>query len=231
MRSALRAAAGAACVAGRGPRAARAALLAVLGVVACAAASAQTVTFNGRMGDKALLVIDGQPRTVALGATVLGVHLIGFQGDDAQVEFGGRKASLLQGAPVNLGGSGDGGNGHEIVLPAGPGGHFLATGSINGHAAQFMVDTGATLVAIDRQQADAMGLQYRNHPHGIVMTANGAAPAYQVTLDSVRIGDVQVYDVDAVVIPGSMGRVLLGNSFLSRFQMRRDNDVMRLEKR
>jgi aspartyl protease family protein len=47
----------------------------------------------------------------------------------------------------------------------------------------------------------------------------------------VRIGDVQVYDVDAVVIPGSMGRVLLGNSFLSRFQMRRDNDVMRLEKR
>ena len=50
-------------------------------------------------------------------------------------------------------------------------------------------------------------------------------------LDSVRIGDVEIYGVDAVVVPDGMPYVLLGNSFLSRFQMRRDNDQMVLERR
>ena len=47
----------------------------------------------------------------------------------------------------------------------------------------------------------------------------------------VRVGDVEVYDVDAAVLGASMPYVLLGNSFLTRFQMKRENDVLRLEKR
>jgi len=62
-------------------------------------------------------------------------------------------------------------------------------------------------------------------------TANGDVPAQLVTLNSVRVGDVELYNVAAVVVPQPMPMVLLGNSFLSRLQMRRENDVMRLELR
>ena len=64
-----------------------------------------------------------------------------------------------------------------------------------------------------------------------VSTANGNAIGYQIQLDSVRVGDVQVYGVDAIVMPQSMPYVLLGNSFLTRFQMQRTNDQLVLEKR
>ena len=63
------------------------------------------------------------------------------------------------------------------------------------------------------------------------MTANGVVPAYQIQLGTIRIGDVEVRDVEAIVIPGTISHVLLGNSFLNRFQMRRENDVMTLELR
>jgi aspartyl protease family protein len=200
-------------------------------LVACVGAHAQTVTFNGRMGDRALLVIDGQPRTVGTGTTVQGVRLLGLDGDDAKVEFGGKTVVLHQGAPVNLGRAESAGAGREIVLPAGPGGHFLAEGSINGRATRFMVDTGATMVALSAAEADRLGVDYKRSPAGYVNTANGSTLAYHVMLDSVRIGDVQVYNVDAVVVQAPLDRVLLGNTFLSHFQMTRDNDVMRLEKR
>jgi aspartyl protease family protein len=56
-------------------------------------------------------------------------------------------------------------------------------------------------------------------------------PLRLIVLNSVRIGDVEVANVEAAVHPGSLGIVLLGNSFLTRFQMKRENDVMRLERR
>ena len=62
-------------------------------------------------------------------------------------------------------------------------------------------------------------------------TAYGNIVAQLVTLTSVRLGEVEVFNVNAVVTPMAMPYVLLGNSFLTRFQMRRDNDVMRLEVR
>ena len=55
--------------------------------------------------------------------------------------------------------------------------------------------------------------------------------AYKASLDVVRIGDVQVYNVDAVVLPQQMPFILLGNSFLTRFQMKRENDRLTLDKR
>ena len=62
-------------------------------------------------------------------------------------------------------------------------------------------------------------------------TANGDVPNYSAKLATVRIGDVQVYEVDAVVSPAPMPYILLGNSFLTRFQMKRENDVMTLDLR
>ena len=65
----------------------------------------------------------------------------------------------------------------------------------------------------------------------MTQTANGAVPVHRLNLNAVRVGEVEVANVDAVVIPAQMPYILLGNSFLGRFQMRRDNDVMRLERR
>jgi len=198
-------------------------------------ASAQTVTMNGAIGTRqALLVIDGQPQAVAVGATVKGVRLLSLSPTQAEIEIGGARRTLTLGAgPVRMaGGGGGGGGGREIVLTAGPGGHFMTAGAINGRAANFMVDTGATSVAMGQVDADRMGIDYKNSPRrGLAETANGRVPAYGVTLSSVRIGDVEVANVEAVVLPAAMPHILLGNSFLTRFQMKRENDVMRLEKR
>jgi aspartyl protease family protein len=201
-------------------------------VLLFAAAQSQTVSLSGSMGNKALLVIDGTPRTVAAGSTHAGVKLVSVTANDAVVEINGKRVALAQGGtPVNLGGTASEGSGSQIVLNAVSGGHFVSSGSINGKTVRFMVDTGATSVAISQQEADRIGLNYRSGTRGHSQTANGLVPVYRTKLDSVRVGDVQVFNVDAVVMPMPMDMVLLGNSFLSRFQMRRDNDVMRLEKR
>ena len=96
---------------------------------------------------------------------------------------------------------------------------------------RFLVDTGATQVAIGQAEADRLGLAYRSAPRGFTNTANGQVPIWKVSLGVVRVGEVQVYNVDAVVLPAPMPYVLLGNSFLTRFQMKRENDTLTLAKR
>jgi aspartyl protease family protein len=200
-----------------------------------ASASAQTVTLNGSMGTRqALLVIDGVPRVVEIGATVQGVRLVSLTDTQAEIEVAGKRRLLVAGAgPVRLGEGAEStaGSSNEIVLTAGPGGHFTAEGKINGRAVSFLVDTGATAIALGQADADRIGLNYKDAPRGFAGTANGRIPVNLVTLSSVRVGDVEVANVQAVVMPASMQHVLLGNSFLTRFQMKRDNDTMRLTRR
>lgn len=197
-----------------------------------AAHAATSIALGARMGDKALLIINGKSRAVPVGATTQGVKLLSLSSDAAVVEVDGQRQTLrMGGTPVDLSGEPAPGGGSRIVLPMGSGGHFRSAGSINGKPVFFMVDTGATQVALSQSEADRIGLNYRDSPRGMVQTANGAVPVHSVRLGSVRIGDVQIYEVDAVVMPAKMNQVLLGNSFLSRFQMRRDNSTMTLDKR
>ena len=201
-------------------------------LVASMGASGQTVSLSGSLGDKALLVIDGAPRSVAVGTTANGVRLISVNGGEAMVEVGGKRVALaIGGAQVNLGGAVSEGGGSRIVLAAQGGGHFFTAGSINGKATQFLVDTGATFVAIGQAEADRLGIDYRSGQRGLGSTANGAVAVYRTILTSVRIGDVTVYNVEASVLQAPLGYVLLGNSFLARFQMKRENDTLTLEKR
>lgn len=208
-------------------------LAALLAVAASAAASAQTVTLNGSMGTRqALLVIDGVPRVVEVGALVLGVKLLSLSATQAEVDVGGTRRLLFAGASqVRLGGSDSIVGGNEIVLTAGTGGHFTTEGKINGSAVTFVVDTGATTIALSQLDAERIGLNYKNGRRGFANTANGSVPMHTVTLSSVRIGDVEVANVEAAVLPAAMSHVLLGNSFLTRFQMKRDNDTLRLIRR
>ena len=195
---------------------------------------AQTVGLAGMLGAKALLIVDGAPpKSVAAGETYKGVKVISTQGDVAVLEIGGKQHSLRVGdAPAQVGGGiSEGAGGSRVVLSAGSGGHFVTVGQINGQAVQFLVDTGASAVSLSAEQAQRMGLSYQKGQLIQMSTANGMIPAWRMKLATVRIGDVVVYDVDSVISSGSMPFVLLGNSFLSRFQMTRTNDQLVLEKR
>jgi aspartyl protease family protein len=196
------------------------------------AAGPRSVSLTGSMGDKALLVIDGTPRALAVGATYQGVKLLSLADGEARVEVDGKPALLRLGAPVSVRGTGpEAGAGTVIVMTAGSGGHFVSSGTINGRAVQFLVDTGATTVSMGQADAARIGVNLDNARQGLVQTANGVVAVRHVTLHSVRIGDVEVYNVAATVVPAPMSHVLLGNSFLTRFQMKRVNDMLTLEKR
>lgn len=209
--------------------------LAASAVGVLAQEAAREVALGGRMGDKALLMTQGRTVVLAIGQREGRLRLLRWEGDAAVVDDGGTQLRLRVGqAPLRLGTAASaaaGNGGREIVIPAGPGGHFLTAGSINGKAVRFMVDTGATLIALPRSEAARLGLDLRAARAVVTQTANGPATAQMLPLQRVRVGDVEVYDVMAVVTEAPLPFVLLGNSFLERFQWRRDNDVMRLEKR
>ena len=150
------------------------------------------------------------------------------------MEIGGKRHTLRVGdAPASVGGSG----GRQraatsIVLTAGSGGHFMTQGAINGRAVQFMVDTGATSVAMGVPDAERLGLTTRPASRAAVSTANGTVHglAHEAGLGAhrrrggLRRGRRRCS-------PQPMPYILLGNSFLTRFQMKRDNDQMVLERR
>lgn len=186
----------------------------------------------GSLGSRALLVIDGKPRQVAIGSTVDGVRLVSVSGNDAVVEVKGQRVTLqLGGSPANLGGLASEGTGNKIVLTSASGGHYLTSGTINGQTVRFVVDTGATNVTMGAADAERIGIDYKKGQLGYSNTANGSVPSFRVSLASVRIGEVLVYNVDATVVPSAMPYVLLGNSYLDRFQLRRENDRLTLEKK
>ncbi len=198
--------------------------------LAAAVAQAQSVSLAGRMGDRALLIVNGQPHTVAVGATAAGVRLLRWAGEDAEVEVAGAKSRLRVGAtPAQVGAARAPSAAREIVMTASSGGHFTPTGTINGQAVRFVVDTGATLVALGKDEALRLGVDLSHARIGMSQTANGPVVVQIVVLDRVRVGEIEITNVGAVVLPQPLPFILLGNSFLSRFQMRRDNDVMRLE--
>ncbi|MFP8779215.1 TIGR02281 family clan AA aspartic protease [Hydrogenophaga sp. RWCD_12] len=208
-------------------------LLAGTTVWVSAQTTAPQVALSGVSGQKALLVIDGAPpRFVAIGQTQQGVKLLSLDGDAATVEVNGQKQSLqVGGAPVSVGKAKAGGGSQRIVLTADPSGHFLPDGQINGKTVKFMVDTGATTVALGAAEAKRIDLKFEHGKRIQMSTANGVSVGYLIRLDSVRVGDVVAYEVDAVVSPQPMPFVLLGNSFLNRFQLQKTNDQLTLEKR
>ncbi len=208
-------------------------LLVWLALLVLPQAWAQGVLLAGLAGGKALLVINGEaPRFLSPGQVANGVRLIELGGDSAVVEVAGERRTLRLGqAPITMSAAPQATAGNRVVLEAGPGGHFVTAGQINGGHVQFMVDTGATVVSLGRPDAERIGLKPGDGKPVQMNTANGVVLGYQVRLSSVKVGDATLYEVPAVVMPMPMPYVLLGNSFLSRFQLKRDNTQLILEKR
>lgn len=109
--------------------------------------------------------------------------------------------------------------------------NYVTSGSINGVPVKFIVDTGASKVAISAREARHMGLDYKNKGKPIkVNTASHVWPGYAVTFDSVRVGDIEVRWVEGIVIEGDKPDVpLLGMSFLNKMTVTKEGEVMRLE--
>ncbi|MEK8085584.1 retropepsin-like aspartic protease [Aquabacterium sp. A3] len=199
-----------------------------------AGAQAASVAMTGHMGGKALLVINGgAPKALAAGQSHQGVKVVSVQSDQTVIEVDGQRDTItLGGVPTIIMGQGGGGGGaREIVLMAGTGGHYFAQGAINGRSVRFVVDTGATSVAMGAEEARRLGIKFENGTPIQMGTANGVVRAYRVNLRSVRIQNVEVFDVEASVVPMAMPVVLLGNSFLGRFQMNQTNETLRLTRR
>ena len=204
-----------------------AALLAATGLPA---AYAQSVALAGILGGKALRVVDGSaPRRVAPGGSHMGVRVVSVGRDGVVLEVAGAQRAIQLGeSPVSIGGSAAG---QRIVLKADARGHFINSGFINGRVMQYMVDTGATTVAIGRPDAQRMGLKFEQGQPVMMNTANGTAQGWRMRLESVRVGDVELRSVDAIVTAEAMPYVLLGNSFLREFHMNRSGDEMVLQRR
>jgi aspartyl protease family protein len=206
---------------------------ALLALVLPAVGWAQSVALTGVMGERALIVIDEQAPVVLRPGEARGaVTLISVDANEAVLDIGGQRQTLRVGdRPVSFSGAGAAQGAGRIVLHAGDNGHFFGTGRFNGVTEPFVIDTGASSVVVSAAQADSLGLNYRAGERGAVTTANGTIAAYHLKLDSVRVGEVEVYNVETTVVPQGMGVILLGNSFLSHFRMKQDNGELVLERR
>jgi aspartyl protease family protein len=198
---------------------------------AAAAIDVQVVAVSP--GSSADVTIDGiGPITIGVGETIEGVTVVSADRRGAVVRVGGATKTLpLVAYRAPSGGGGAGSGGEMITLRADPSGHFLARGSINGKPVHFLVDTGATTVAICRADAERLGIDFRRGRPVIAETANGLGRGWRVRLASVSIGGTTVNDIEADVTDSSMSVALLGMTFLNHFDMQRQGPILVLRRR
>ena len=112
-------------------------------------------------------------------------------------------------------------------------GAYTTVGSINGRTVNFLVDTGASAVALDANVARRLGIPYKLEGRRIMITtANGTTPGYEVTLDQVQVGEIILNRVRGFVVEADgPGKVLLGMSFLNRVKMENQGALLILQKK
>lgn len=195
---------------------------------------AAEVSVVGVVGDKAaVLVIDGaEPRTVRVGQQLNGIAVIAVTRQGATLEFDGKRRTLALGQHVRSEAYAAPSGRASVTLAADSRGHFVTDAQVNGAPIRFLVDTGATLISLPFAEARRLGIDTSKAPRGTAMTANGAARVARVMLDTVRIGGVEIHNVEALVHQGpGLDVALLGMSFLNRVEMLREGERLTLTKR
>ena len=115
----------------------------------------------------------------------------------------------------------------EVILQQNKQGHYVASGKINEIAVTFLLDTGATQVSIPAHIADTLNLT--THGQGIANTANGQVRIYYTKINSLSIGNITLYDVNAHVNPGmKTNEILLGMSALKRVEFSQTGKQLKL---
>jgi len=201
-------------------------------VLAPFAALAADVALIGVIGDKAaVFALDGgEPKAVKIGQTWNGISLVSVEREQATVEIEGKRRVLRIGQH-HRSASAPSGNRQSVILAADPRGHFVSQGLINGSPVRFLVDTGATTVALPAADAERLGIDYRKGERGFTHTAGGVVPIYRVRFDSVKLGTIELAGVDGIVIEQGLDIALLGMSFLNRVEMQREGQTMVLIRR
>jgi len=203
---------------------------AITSLLCAVPAHAVNVAVVGLFTNKAVVQIDGgPPRTLSTNQkTAEGITLLAVERDSAVFDIGGRRQTLKMGQAHSTSSAS---SRASVTLAANPQGHFITDGQINGASVRFVVDTGATLISMSSADANRIGIKYRDAPTGTVSTANGMATAWRVKLDTVRIGDISLNGIEALIMENQNMPVLLGMSFLNRMEMKRDGESMVLTKR
>ncbi|HYL18707.1 MAG TPA: TIGR02281 family clan AA aspartic protease, partial [Burkholderiales bacterium] len=160
------------------------------------------ITVVGLSMGKAVVMYgdSGRPRVLrdgdALSSTI---KLIKATPESALFDVNGKRRSLSLGTSQLSNGRSMFSASSSVTLVADARGHFMTTGSINGGTVQFLVDTGATMISMGMADARRIGVNYMEGERGTTRTANGVARVYRVKLDSVRVGDITLNSVDALV--------------------------------
>lgn len=200
-----------------------------LALLAAAAMATPDVRVVGLFSDRAVVVIDGQQHILRVGGrSVQGVRLIKADSNAAVLDVDGeRMTARLDGRVTRA----------KPVAPRtsvqvfrNAHGMYTSVGAINGLPVPFLVDTGASSVAMNADQARRLGIDFRVVGERVtVVTASGNTPAWRVVLDSVKLGDIEARNVPGVVIDGAEpSTTLLGMSFLNRLEISNDGQVMSL---
>ena len=190
----------------------------------------EQVQVLGLFAGKAILLVDDQRYTLKAGeSTPEGILLVAADSDKAVIEIEGERRQLKLGSQI----SSHYPEAEKKVVRLYPDnlGMYRGDALINGHSVPFLVDTGATTIAMNSIQAKKLDIDYRRvGTPGLGETASGRIQVYWVKLDWVSVGEIRQYNVDAVVIEGEQPSVvLLGQSFLNPLHMKREGTLLRLE--
>jgi aspartyl protease family protein len=206
--------------------------IALLLLLTCTPALAAEIALIGVIGDKAaVLAVDGgDPKSVKVGQKWNGVMVIAVEKERATVEIDGKRRVLALGQHYRSN-TAAGSDRQSVTLAADMRGHFVTDGAVNGSPTRFLVDTGATMVAIPAADAVRLGIDYRKGQRGMTKTAGGMVQVYRVRFDTVKLGGIELTSVEGIVIEQGLDIALLGMSFLNRVEMKRDGQTMTLIRR
>ncbi len=184
---------------------------------------------QGLFANKAVLFIDGKRHILAVGKTSPeGVKVVSVNRSGAVLEVDGKQKQYDLGSAIST--SFTKRKSQKETIYVNSTGMYMTFGNINGRSARFLVDTGATAVSMNTEQAKKLGIRYEKDgiPTG-VSTASGYEKAYRVRLKSVTVGNITETNVDAVVIDGNHpGPILLGMTFLGRLSVEHSGNAMTL---
>jgi len=194
--------------------------------------AAADIAVMGLFSDMAIIKVDGQQHKLRKGeSTPQGIKLLRADSDKAVFLVKGKRQTLSLGSTSGINTSFAKREKTEARIMRRHGMYSVA-GSVNKQPVKFLVDTGATSVAMNRDTAKRLGIDFRyKGTPGWANTANGPVKTYRVKLDSVRVGEIELTNVQGAVLDGASPRdILLGMSFLNRVEMQREGELLLLRK-
>lgn len=189
---------------------------------------AADIVVKALLKDKAVVEVDGQQKLLRMGDSFAGITLISADSKAGVFDVNGTQRTM--GVGRRIGATYKEPDKAEVRINSHRSGHYYVRGAINSKPVTFHVDTGATMIAMSSVTARQLGIDYLSGRQHRVQTASGIVAAYGVTLAKASVGPIVLNNVEASVLEGAYPRdILLGNSYLSRVNMRFDDGVLVLQ--